>query len=195
MGKELWRGAFVGVFVLSAAAWAEGSADMSPNDGRSAGFLEAVQEVPRVRSSYPAVSAAIEGAFAGSPTFRRLVATISGTDGIVYVHVGRCGRGVRACLLHRVTRAGTNRILHIAVDPERKGLDLMVSIGHELSHAIELLSDRSIVDDLSARFYFLRSAPGDRLAFETWAAVEAELEVKRELRAWGRADDLLPATR
>ena len=51
-----------------------------------------------------------------SATFRQLVATINGTDGIVYVHHDRCGRDVLACLVLGVTQAGPYRILHIRVD-------------------------------------------------------------------------------
>ena len=74
-------------------------------------------------------------------TFGELVETVNATDGIVYVKEGICGRGARACLKHQVIIAGPNRVLHILVDPHRPDWDLMGALGHELRHAIEVLSD------------------------------------------------------
>src|SRR4029453_8187101 len=117
-----------------------------------------VEGSPRVRGSSPAISQAIDRAFERSPTFRDLVAAINRTDGIVYVHHGKCGRSVLACVLLAVTRAGSFRILHIRVDPRRRGHDLMVDIGHELRHALELLNEPGIVDDITAHNFYQRSA-------------------------------------
>ena len=144
------------------------------------------QGSPRVRSSSPAIATAIEQLFEQSPTFRELVADINRTDGIVYVHHGQCGRNVLACLLLAVTRAGPNRILHIRVDPRRKGRDLMVSIGHELQHAVELLSEPSVVDSNPAHNFYHRAAAIDRYIFETQAAIEIELKIDKELREWAK---------
>ena len=145
-----------------------------------------VQGAPRVRGSSPAIVEAIEHAHKGSPTFRDLVAAINRTDGIVYVHHGQCGRNVLACLLLAVTRAGPNRILHIRVDPRRRGKDLMVSIGHELTHAVELLNEPGVVDANTAHNFYQRSAAIDRYYFETQEAIDIELKIDKELRQWKR---------
>jgi hypothetical protein len=150
-------------------------------------FAEAqVQGAPRVRGSSPAISQAIEQAFDRSATFRDLVAAINSTDGIVYVHHGQCGRNVLACLLLTVTQAGPNRILHIRVDPRRTGRDLMVSIGHELKHAVELLDEPRVVDSNTAHNFYQRSAAIERYNFETQAAIEIELKVDKDLREWAK---------
>ncbi len=102
------------------------------------------------------------------------------------MHHGQCGRNVLACLLLAVTQAGPNRILHIKVDPRRQGHDLMVSIGHELSHAVELLSDPTVVDRNTAHNFYQRSAAIERYYFETQAAIEIELKIDKELREWAK---------
>jgi hypothetical protein len=149
---------------------------------------EQTQPFPRVRGASPVVSDPIERASERSSTFLQLVTTIKGTDGIVYVHLGQCGRQVLSCLLLAITQAGPNRMLHIKVDPRRKGNHLIVSIAHELTHAIEVLSEPTVVDGNSAHNFFQRMAPidRDRYSFETQAAIETALMVDKELRAWER---------
>ena len=141
---------------------------------------------PRLRGSDPAIAAAIEQTLERSPTFRQLMAAINRTDGIVYVHYGACGRSVLACLLLAVTQAGPNRILHIRVDRRRKGHDLMVAIGHELSHAVELFNVPTVIDATTARNYYRRNAAIERYSFETEEAIEIELKIDKELRQWAK---------
>src|SRR3982750_4265718 len=104
----------------------------------------AASPMPRVRSSNPAIAAALVEAERLSPTFNALVRTIEGTDGIVYVERGRCRRGVPACLSHAVTSGGGFRLLRVLVDSVDDVVELMATIGHELRHAIELLSEPSV---------------------------------------------------
>jgi hypothetical protein len=140
--------------------------------------------VPRVRSHSPELADIINRASDASATFRRLIATIDRTDGLVYVDDGRCGHGVSACLLLSVQVAGPFRVLRIKVDARRRNCALMVQIGHELQHAIEILSNPHVTDGVSAFAFFERIAPGgpisDRGRFETAAATRAGLDVRRE---------------
>ena len=85
-----------------------------------------------------------------------------------------------------VTQAGASRILHIRIDPRKKGRDLMIAIGHELHHAAEVLNEPSAVDADSVRLFYERIAPTERLSFETQAAIETELKIDGELRAYAR---------
>ena len=148
---------------------------------------ESIQAFPRVRGGTPSTSQTISLAAERSPTFQSLVTTIEGTDGIVYVHRGQCGRQVLSCMLLAVTKAGDYRLLHIKVDERRKDHDLMVSIAHELRHAIELLSQPTVVDRHTAHnFYHGGPSRGDGYSFETQAAIETELRVDKELREWSR---------
>jgi hypothetical protein len=160
-------------------------ATAEPSGVEAGSLLQAspvVQGSPRVRGASADIVHALNEAALGSSTFRQLIADISATDGIVYVHRGMCGRNVLACLLLNVTKAGANRILHIKVDPRKRGTDLMVTIGHELSHALELLRNPGVVDARSARLFFDLNVPTERLAFETTNAIQIEWQIDRELR-------------
>src|SRR5712671_6004673 len=65
-----------------------------------AGPTAAAQAPPlvRVRSNNPSIAAIIQEAAQRSMVFRRLIATIDATDGLVYVDEGTCGHSVSACL-------------------------------------------------------------------------------------------------
>ena len=91
-----------------------------------------------------------------------LVADIGSAGGLVYVHHGICGRNVRACLVLNITQAGPYRLLNIRVDQRKKGRDLMIAIGHELRHVLEVLNEPSAVDADSIRIFYERIAPTER---------------------------------
>ena len=157
--------------------------------GAHAGLVRA-NESPtiRVRSNGdPAVTTLLHDAFERSPTFRRLVETINGSDGLVYIEPGTCGPGFRACLLISVTIAGPNRVLHIRVDTRRDPQEVMGSMGHELQHAIEALSQPGVRTGalMYAFFERLAGSPSARgqLEFETDDAVKAGDAVGAEIRA------------
>ena len=139
----------------------------------------------RVRSRNAAIVRVIRDATERSVTFRELVRTIDASDGIVYVEPGRCERRVPACLV-AVMASGPNRLLHIKVDPAKEDSDLMGSIGHELRHALEVLSERWVTDNASMYLFFDRIGRqrGDSQSptFETPAAVEAGEAVRAEVR-------------
>ena len=103
--------------------------------------------VSRVRADAPAIKARILEATRRSATFRGLVDTIDATNGIVFIQQGRCGHGVRACLPLTVTMAGPSRLLRVVVDMTRADRDPIASIGHELRHAVEVLSDETVTSD------------------------------------------------
>jgi hypothetical protein len=139
----------------------------------------------RVRSSNAVIVRVLKEASALSRTFRSLVETINASDGTVYVEEGKCGYGVRACLV-TVTMAGANRNLWVKVDARLADCDLMELIGHELQHAIEVLSDRTVTSGLAMYRFYLRQ--GSRInglaAFETDAAIEAGYAVRTEVRKY-----------
>ena len=141
----------------------------------------------RVRSSSAVVTAAIERGAAQSPVFRDLIATINGTDGLVYVEEGACGNSVRACLLPLVTVAGPYRVLRIRVEPRKAwGCELVGSIGHELRHAIEALSEAGVRSAADFVALFQRIGVGNEGRYETNAAVRTGLRVEREACRHGR---------
>jgi hypothetical protein len=136
----------------------------------------------RVRSSSARIVEAIAGGVERSATFRGLVDTIDGTDGLVFVEAGNCGHtGVRACLLLSVTVAGPNRLLRILVDLRKApGCELVQAIGHELQHAVEVLHERHIRSDRQIHNFFDMLGRTTSVRFETDKAMEAGLAVSRE---------------
>ncbi len=116
---------------------------------------------PRVRSSHAYLRAMIDQAVTRSSTFRRIVAAIEATDGIVYVEHGDCKHGVRACLVLDVTAAAGYRILRIIVDARQPDWDVMASIGHELRHALEVLEDPGLVDTPGVYLFYATGAAGE----------------------------------
>jgi hypothetical protein len=135
----------------------------------------------RVRGSSQRLVAAINDATAGSQTFRNLVDQIGRTDGIVYVVEGECQHGLGACLLLSVTMMGANRVLWIHIDPRKVDRDLMGSIGHELQHALEVLSHSSIRSGRAMMLLYKREGSEEGGHFETDAAVNAGNAVRDEL--------------
>jgi hypothetical protein len=101
-----------------------------------------------VRSTNASIATVLRQARGQSATFRRLVETINASDGTVYVEEGKCGQGVRACLV-TVTMAGAHRNLWVKVHTGVADVDQMGSIGHELRHAIEVLSDRTVTSGVA----------------------------------------------
>ena len=140
--------------------------------------------IGRVRSSNAVIGRVVTEASDRSRTFRRLVETINASDGTVYVEEGKCGFGVRACLV-TVTMAGAHRYLWVKVDTRKADWDLMASIGHELQHALEVLSDRTVTSGFAMYYFFLRQGSHSQgLAFETDAAIEAGDAVRAEVREY-----------
>ena len=141
---------------------------------------------PRVRSSHAYLRAMIDQAVVRSSTFRRIVAAIEATDGIVYVEHGDCKHGVRACLALDVTPAAGYRILRVIVDARQPDWDVMASIGHELRHALEVLEDPGLVDTARVfQFYAQAHHEKDR-PFETRAAIDAGFAVRNEVSSFAR---------
>jgi hypothetical protein len=142
----------------------------------------------RVRSNGdPAVTRLLHDAVERSPTFRRLVETINRTDGLIYIEPGTCGPGFHACLLMSVTVAGPNRVLRIRVDTRRDPVAVMGSIGHELQHAVEALSEAGVRTNALIYAFFERLSGGPsargQLEFETEAAVKAGDAVRNDIQA------------
>jgi hypothetical protein len=125
-----------------------------------------------------------------SATFRRLVDVIEATNGIVYVEQGACGHSVRACLTLSVTPAGDYRILRVLVDARQRDWEVMASIGHELQHAIEVLSNPMLTSTEAVYLFYSRewATLGD--AFETPGAITIGRAVRNEVGSYakGRAD-------
>ena len=95
----------------------------------------------RVRILSPQMAHGFREGISRSPTFRRLVDAIDASDGIVYVEYGVCRSGARSCLMGSINVAGSSRILRVRIQKTQLGDKLVVSLGHELQHAIEVLGE------------------------------------------------------
>jgi hypothetical protein len=137
--------------------------------------------VSRVRAEDPVIAAAIALGIERSTTFGRLIEAINATDGMVYVLEGKCGLGVRACLHLSLELSGANRLLRVFVTPSRApGCELIGSIGHELQHAVEVLSNSRIRSNAELFSFFHRMRTETPVRFETAKAVETGLTVEKE---------------
>ena len=150
------------------------------------GVAAAAPGVPRVRDTGdPQIAALIAEATARSATFRRLVAVIDDSDGIVYVEQGRCGHGVRACLSHSVVVAGPHRILRIILSTRRDHVELLGALGHELQHATEVLGQPRVRSTSEVLFFYQHEGFLIDGRFETVAALETEEAVMAEVNKSG----------
>jgi len=173
-----WSKAAVMVVTVAAAcnpssAWGAPDAEFPP--------------LVRVRSSNPFIAAVIDEAAERSRVFRRLIERIDASDGLVYIDDGKCGHGVRACLILSVQVAGPYRLLRIVVNArrEKKACDLMASIGHELQHAIEVLGEPKVRDYHTAYAFYEHEGSTDwtKASFETAAALRTGFAVRDEVCA------------
>ncbi len=148
-----------------------------------------MQAVSHVRSNNQALRNLITSAAEQSPTFRRLIDTINATDGLVYIEPGACRHGVRACLVS-VKSTGRQRVLFVKVQIDRADRALMGAIGHELQHAVEVLSDPAVTDYSSMYFFYKLNADqiGTSTSYETKAAVKAGEDIIEEIREFERAE-------
>ena len=147
-------------------------------------LIAAAPTCPHVRANGdPAVASLIEEASRVSATFRQLVAAIDHSNGLVYVEPGQCGHGVHACLTLSVKVAGPHRILRILLDLHRELSELIGSLGHELQHALEVLSNVRLTTTQAAYLFFAQIAPTASGRFETDDAIRTGLQVEREVQA------------
>lgn len=143
-----------------------------------------------IRTDDPGVSALIAEGNAHSPTFKHLIDAIDATDGIVYLLRGSCHFRVRACLLLRMTYAGSHRVLRLVIEQQRADWALLPTIAHELAHAHEVLGDVEVrsTTDMYALYVRIGIDPPQSsmqrrnpAAFETQSAIDAGQRVREEL--------------
>ena len=140
----------------------------------------------QLRSSSAQIIALLVDGIRDSATLKRLIETLETTDGIVYVESGRCRRGadkLNACLVNDVVAAGGRRYLRILVDLRKDPVDLTGSIGHELQHVVEVLSDRSVTSMASMLAFYQDDGRNGARSYETASAVDTGLTVAREVSA------------
>jgi hypothetical protein len=147
-----------------------------------------VSATSQVRSRSSTLLSVVARAGEMSPTFRSLVEIINANDSIVFLEPGPCRNGVLACLVTVDTVAG-QRVFFVKVSVKRSERELMPTIGHELRHVIELLSDQAVTNYSSMYFFYKLKGdrPGTSTSYETNAAVRTGEAIAREIRQFERA--------
>jgi hypothetical protein len=123
-----------------------------------------------------------------SPTLRTLAANIDASPWLVFVQEGACPAAETVgCLLHTVGRYGGAPYLRIRlVLRGRSRAQTIATLGHELQHAWEAISDPAVVDAQSLSAMFRRIGHeslhlGATQVFETVDADRVGALVLREL--------------
>ena len=138
-----------------------------------------------IRTDSCVILHAIALGISDSPSFRHLVERVAALHGIVYLTAKqvvepRTRRVIDGTLQHRVTVAGSYRILYATVTPY-SGVRPARIIAHELQHAIEVLESNAAsereIDDLFERIGVHTATA----TFETAAALAVEDAVTKEL--------------
>jgi hypothetical protein len=135
-----------------------------------------------VRSTDPVIASLITRGREESPTFQRLVQIVHVSNGIVYVERGECRGGVLGCL-KGITASGSRRIVRLTIALGRRDADIIATIGHELQHAVEVLSDPAVVSTATIYLFYRRAGMDGRTGrFETAAAIAAGDAVRADLQ-------------
>lgn len=147
-----------------------------------------------VRSEQANVMVLLLEGYERSPTLKRLVDAIGGTNGIVYIQTGRCPvPALRGCLLHVINGNGDFRYLWIRIRAAAEPLELLSTMAHELHHALEALQQpwiRTGPDLLQfyrspgSRAFGSSASPGPFQSFETAPAIRIGEAVRAELETF-----------
>ena len=141
----------------------------------------------RVRSTERYTIALIREGYDRSGTFRHLVDTLQRSDVIVVIQRLPCAGGrIRSCLVSVNGSVGARQI-GIKIDPQHTIGDwLIVTIAHELQHAIEIAEHPEVIDGRSAIALYRqigigRCREGLSEECETDRALNTEKTVRDEL--------------
>jgi hypothetical protein len=158
----------------------------------SASPASAAADISHLRMTDVTLAAAVASGINRSALFRELVDRINASDLIVHVVTDAALPHDIAGRLAFATRAGGYRYVRISIASRLRGCDLVVIIGHELRHAVEIADTPSLVDQRSmAAFYTevgVRRAGPSRDTFDTTAAVEAGTRIRYEVAAFVNSD-------
>lgn len=119
-----------------------------------------------------------------SPTFRQLVDEIRRSDVVVYVDLDPFDTRRLDGVLAFVGISRDTRFLRVWLRPARSDTDLIVSLGHELQHAVEVARAGRVVSRASFdALYRDVGEPCNSGRYETRAAREIAERVRADLRA------------
>jgi hypothetical protein len=129
-----------------------------------------------------------------SPTLRKLVDQIEASNMFVYVSLNPFMKKRLAGQTTWMGKSKEFRYLRVAINGDLVADQIIGTLGHELRHVVEVIDDESVVDEGTLVSLYRRigkpSSPDIPSGWETVAAQDAGLQVRRELRtATAVADD------
>jgi hypothetical protein len=141
---------------------------------------------PHVRPQTPELRAMLEDLTSQSPTAQRLVERLEESDVVVYVRLRWIMTGTINGHIGLLATGGPTRFLIIELACQRTRFQQMVTLGHELRHAVEIAEAPSVIDTDSLSALYRRigdctSFIGSNETYETEAAAETSRRVRSEL--------------
>lgn len=126
---------------------------------------------------------AVDEGWERSPSIRELTGRLAGTDVVAYVRCAWLRTDARHGVLAWVGRTATQRFVQVVLShgiPPQQRIEML---GHELQHAVEVGGAPWADGETSLPVLFRRIGrqTSQYGTFETVAAVEAELRVRREI--------------
>ena len=140
---------------------------------------------PHVRPE-PGMRSLVSDAARGSSAIRGLIDHLEGLDVTVYVRQRAFAQTELEGRVALLAATGAHRYLVIELACGRPRLTQMATLGHEFYHAVEITDEPSVVNAQTLAAFYTRIGRrsdywGGRMMFETEAAAEAGLRVRREL--------------
>lgn len=139
---------------------------------------------PRIRPQDVRVKQALQEGMARSATFKALVDRIEAGDVIVYLAVNPLLKSSLSGALTWMTSAGKFRYVRASISSDLLFDQMIATVAHELQHALEVVSDSSVVDEKSLIALYRRigqESPSTPAGWETVAAQQAGWQVRKEL--------------
>jgi hypothetical protein len=156
-------------------------------DDPPVGKAEELWRQARIRPQDPRLADLLRTGLARSATFRDIVHRLEAGNLFVYVSLSPTMKSSLAGKLTWMTRSGAYRYVRATISTEQSADSMIATLAHELQHALEVHDDDSVIDQRSLRGLYQRigrpSVSGVIAGFETEAAHEAGLRVRRELVA------------
>jgi hypothetical protein len=138
------------------------------------------EQFPHVRMTQPRVASLVEKAAQRSPTFASLLDRLQRTDVVVFVQATTTMAGRITGRTFFVKATPLVRYLRSEVRQDAPETDVVVSIAHELQHALEIAAAR-VRDDRGVGQLYERIGHHHSTGYETQAAQDVGLRVRQEL--------------
>ena len=154
---------------------------------------------PRIRPYDGRVAAALVDGLRRSSTLRAIVDRIEQGDVIVYLETRHSLRKDHlAGVLTWLSATPAFRYVRVSINPELPRNIAIATLGHELQHVLEIVSDPSIVSSASMEAFYQRHGISMRRNTNGWDSLRARdvgNEVRRDLNGGRPTHAVLEATR